>query len=198
MRKAFEKIKKYSIITMIITAVLGAMLILYPEKTISYTAIVMGGCFILCGIIALINYGVKDKSSLTLTLAIIAVVAGIIICVAYRQIVSIIIFMLGIMLLIGGIVDLVNSIDAAVRRFRSSVVSIILAAASITIGILSIVNPFETQNTIVQVIGGGLIAFSVLEIITYVQVKKIAKAVRESVQSNLPDVTEVDFEEVDD
>lgn len=198
MRKVFEKIKKYSIITMVVTAALGGMLIAYPEKTIEYTAVVLGGCFILCGIVALINYGVKDKSSLTLTLAIIAIAAGIIVCVAYRQIVSIIIFMLGLMLLIGGIVDLGNSIDAAVKHFRSSIVSIILAAASIIIGIISIVNPFETHNTIVQLIGGGLIVFSVLEIITYIQVKKIAKAVSDSVQADLPNVTEVDYKEVDD
>lgn len=198
MRTAFQEIKKYSLITIVVTAILGVLLIAFPTQTISYTSIVIGGCFILCGVIALINYGVKKDSKLTLTLGIIAVVAGLIICIAYRQIVSVMIFVLGIMLLVGGLVDFFNSIDVAIRHFRSSAVSIILSVASIVIGILSIVNPFDTQNKIVQLIGAGLIVFSVLEAVTYIQVKKVSKIIKEKVEDDGVNATEVDFEELDE
>lgn len=198
MRTAFQEIKKYSLITIVVTAILGVLLIAFPTQTISYTSIVIGGCFILCGVIALINYGIKKDSKLTLTLGIIAAVAGLIICIAYRQIVSVMIFVLGIMLLVGGLVDFFNSIDVAIRHFRSSAVSIILSVASIVIGILSIVNPFDTQNKIVQLIGAGLIVFSVLEAVTYIQVKKVAKIIKEKAEDDGVNATEVEFEELDE
>lgn len=198
MRKAFSEAKKYSIISIIVTAVLGVLLIAFPEKTISYTSIVIGGCFILCGVIALVNYGIKKDTKFLLVLGIIAIVAGIIICIAYQMIVSVIIFMLGILLLVGGLIDFINSIDVAIRRFRSSAASIILSVASIVIGILSIVNPFDTQNKIIQLIGAGFIVFAVLEIITYVQVKKVTKIIKEQSENDGTGAIEVDFEELDE
>lgn len=200
MRRFFQEIKKYSLIVIIVTAVLGVLLIAFPDKMIAYTSIVIGGCFMVCGAAALINYAVKKISKFPLVLGIIAVVSGLIICMAYKQIVSVIIFFLGIFLLVGGIVDFVNSIDVAIRRFRSWIFTIILSVASIALGILSIVNPFDTQNTIVQLIGGGLILFAVLDLVTYLQVKKVADDIgkRLNGSDNQYDATEVDYKEVDD
>lgn len=200
MRRIFQELKKYSLIVIIVTAVLGVLLIAFPDKMIAYTSIVIGGCFIACGAAALINYAVKKNSKFPLVLGIIAVISGLIICMAYKQIVSVIIFFLGIFLLVGGIVDFANSIDVAVRRFRSWIFTIILSVASIALGILSIVNPFDTQNTIVQLIGGGLVLFAVLDLVTYLQVKKVADDISKRINSSEEgyNATEVDYKEVDD
>ncbi len=200
MRAFFQELKKYSIITIIVTAVLGVLLIAYPDKMIAYTSIIIGAGIILSGIAAILSYLFNKASKLPLVTGVIAVLAGIIICCSYKQIVSVMIFILGIILLIGGVLDLVNSIDVAIRRFRSWIFTVILSVASIVLGILSIVNPFQTQTKIVQLIGAGFIIFAVLELATYVQVKVIAKKVAEAqqVQQDGVKATEVDFEEVDD
>ena len=154
----------------------------------------------LSGVVALINYVVKKDSKLPLVMGIIAVISGVIICCAYRQIVSVMIFFMGIILLVGGILDLVNSIDVAKRHYRSWIFTVILSIASIVLGILSIVNPFDTQSKIVQLIGGGFLIFAVLELSAYIQVQIIAKKAAEAEQILQDGVkaTEVDFEEVDD
>lgn len=110
------------------------------------------------------------------------------------------IFFMGIILLVGGILDLVNSIDVAKRHYRSWIFTVILSIASIVLGILSIVNPFDTQSKIVQLIGGGFLIFAVLELSAYIQVQIIAKKAAEAEQILQDGVkaTEVDFEEVDD
>lgn len=198
MREIFQEIKKYSLIVIAVTAVLGILLVAFPEQTITYTAVVIGGCFILCGIVALINYGVKRDTKISLVLGTIAVIGGLIICLAYRQIVSVMVFMLGIFLLVGGLLDFFNSIDVAIRHFHSSIFTIILSVASIVIGILSIVNPFDTQNKIVQLIGAGFIVFAVLDLVTYVQVKKVAKIIKDNLEDDGVDAKEVDFKEIDD
>lgn len=198
MREIFQEIKKYSLIVIAVTAILGVFLVAFPGQTIMYTSLVIGGCFILCGIVALINYGVKKDTKISLVLGTIAIIGGMIICFAYKQIVSVMVFMLGIFLLFGGLIDFFNSIDVAIRHFRSSIFTIILSVASVVIGILSIVNPFDTQNKIVQLIGAGFIVFAVLDLLTYVQVKKVAKIIKENIEDDGVNATEVDFKEVDD
>lgn len=196
----FKELKKYSIITIIVTAVLGVLLISKPDQMIAYTSLIIGVAVILSGVVALINYVVKKDSKLPLVMGIIAVISGVIICCAYRQIVSVMIFFMGIILLVGGILDLVNSIDVAKRHYRSWIFTVILSIASIVLGILSIVNPFDTQSKIVQLIGGGFLIFAVLELSAYIQVQIIAKKAAEAEQILQDGVkaTEVDFEEVDD
>lgn len=196
----FKELKKYSIITIIVTAVLGVLLIAKPDQMIAYTSLIIGVAVILSGVVALINYLVKKDSKLPLVMGIIAVISGVIICCAYRQIVSVMIFFMGIILLVGGILDLVNSIDVAKRHYRSWIFTVILSIASIVLGILSIVNPFDTQSKIVQLIGSGFLIFAVLELSAYIQVQIIAKKAAEAEQILQDGVkaTEVDFEEVDD
>lgn len=196
----FKELKRYSIITIIVTAVLGVLLIAKPDQMIAYTALIIGAAIILSGLFALINYLIKKDSKLPLVMGIIAVISGVIICCAYRQIVSVMIFFMGIILLVGGILDLVNSIDVAKRHYRSWIFTVILSIASIVLGILSIVNPFDTQSKIVQLIGGGFLIFAVLELSAYIQVQIIAKKAAEAEQILQDGVkaTEVDFEEVDD
>lgn len=196
----FKELKKYSIITIIVTAVLGVLLIAKPDQMIAYTSLIIGVAVILSGVVALINYLVKKDSKLPLVMGIIAVISGVIICCAYRQIVSVMIFFMGIILLVGGILDLVNSIDVAKRHYRSWIFTVILSIASIVLGILSIVNPFDTQSKIVQLIGSGFLIFAVLELSAYIQVQIIAKKAAEAEQILQDGVkaTEVDFEEIDD
>lgn len=200
MSEFFVKLKKYSIITIVVTALLGILLIAYPDKMIQYTALIVGGGIIALGVAAIINYFVNNESRFSLVAGIISAVVGVIICCAYRQIVSIMIFVLGVILLIGGVVDLVNSVNIAVRRYRSWIVTVILSIVSIVLGVLSIVNPFHTQNTIVQLIGAGFAVFAVLELISYIQVKVIAKKVRNEIKNESEEdgAIEVDYEEVDD
>ena len=200
MRKILTEIKKYSLIVIVITGVLGGLLVAFPDKMLAYTALFIGGAFAACGVFAILNYLSDKKSKLTLTLGIIAAFSGIVICLAYRQIMSVIVFFLGIFILIGGIVDLVNSFYIAASRHRSWILTVILSIASIVLGIVSITNPFDTQNKIVQFIGAGLIVFAVLDLIAFIQVKKVAEEVSQRISDTKDEygATEVEYREVDD
>lgn len=200
MKKLLTEIKKYSLIGAIVLAVLGVLLIAAPGKMLRYTAFIIGGVCIACGVYAIISYIVNKASPFVLTLGIISTITGIVICAAYRQIVSIIIFILGIILLAGGVVDLVNSVYVAVSRRRSWILTVILSVASIVLGIISITNPFDTQEKIVQFVGAGLVVFAVVDIIAYIQVMAISKEVQSKISRSGGEnsAVEVDYEEVDD
>lgn len=200
MKKILTEIKKYSIILIIVCAVLGALLIAFPDRMLAYTSLFIGGAFIACGVFAVISYLVKKRYTFTLTLGIIAVVSGLIICLAYKQIISVIVFLMGIFLLVGGLVNLVNSFYVAAATPHSWIVTTVLSVASVALGIVSMTDPFDTQNTLVQFLGIGLILFAVLDLIAYIQVRDIAHKVKKKIedQRDANGSIEVDYREVDD
>lgn len=200
MRKVLAEIKKYSIIIIIVCAVLGALLIAFPDRMLEYTSLFIGGAFIACGVFAIINYLIKRRFVFTLTLGIIAVLSGLIICLAYKQILSVIVFLMGIFLLVGGIINLVNSFYVAASMPHSWIITTVLSVVSAALGIVCMSNPFRAQNTLVQFLGIGLIVFAVLDLIAYIQIHEIAKKVKDKLSDNKGDdgTIEVDYREVDD
>lgn len=200
MRKVLTEIKKYSIIVIIVSAVLGALLIAFPDRMLAYTSLFLGGAFIACGVFAIINYLIKRRYVFTLTLGIISAVSGLIICLAYRQIISVIVFLMGIFLLVGGLVNLVNAFYVASAMPRSWIVTTVLSVASVALGIVSMTNPFHAQNTLVQFLGIGLLVFAALDLIAYFQVREIASKVKSRIQDQRDDdgTIEVDYREADD
>ena len=201
MRKILSELKKYSIVVIVITAVLGLLLITMPDRMLAYTALFVGGAFTACGVLALVSYiSSAQKSKLTLVLGLISAVSGIIICIAYRQIMSVIVLIIGLFLLVGGIINLVNSFYISVKRNRSWLLTVFLAIASILLGIVSIANPFDTQTKLIQLIGIGLVVFAVMDLIAFIQIRKAAKEVASRMQNTADEygAIEVEYEEVDE
>lgn len=200
MRRILTEIKKYSIILIVVCAVLGSLLIAFPDKMLSYISLFIGGAFIVCGVFAIINYAIKRNYVFTLSLGIIAAVSGVIICLAYRQIISVIVFLMGIFLLVGGLVNLVNAFYVSSSMPRVWIVNTVFSVASVALGIVSMTNPFQTQNTLVQFLGIGLLIFAALDLIAYVQMLEIAKKIKKKIDENRDtnQPVEVDYREVDD
>lgn len=200
MKKFLANLQKYSFIIIGITAILGALLLAFPDKMIAYTAFFIGGAFIICGVLAIVNYISENKSKLTLVLGVTSTVIGVIVCFAYRQIISVIVFVLGAFLLVGGIVNLINSFYIAVSRHRSWILTVALSIGSIVLGVLSIKNPFGTQEKLVQFIGAGLIAFAVLDTVAYISLRKafIEADKRITNENAAQSAVEVDYTEVDE
>ena len=199
MKNFLKGLQKYSFIIIGITTVLGVLLLAFPDKMLAYTAFFIGAAFIICGVLAIVNYISENKSKVTLVLGVTAAVIGVIICFAYKQIISVIVFILGAFLLVGGIVNLVNSFYIAVSRRRSWIVTVLLSISSIVLGVLSIRNPFGTQEKLVQILGAGLIAFAVLETVAYFSLRKafIEADIRITNESAAQNAVEVEFTEVD-
>ena len=75
-----------------------------------------------------------------------------------------------------------------------------MSVAAVALGIVSMTDPFDTQNTLVQFLGIGLILFAVLDLIAYIQVRDIAHKVKKKIQDqrDANGSIEVDYREVDD
>lgn len=175
MREFLIKIKNLSLITIAAGFIIGIVLLVRPDETVQFISILCGVTVIMLGIGAWISYFTKFKSTILAILGTLAVIAGIILCVRYRSIVSAVIFLFGVFVLVGGIVDLISAIDAKRNNLKSWIVSVIMSAVTIILGLIVIINPFDSVMVLTQLLGAGLIVYAVMDLISFIQIRKIVK-----------------------
>ena len=175
MKDLFLKIKNLSLITIAAGFIIGILLLFKPDATVQFISIMCGSTVILLGAGAWISYFTKTKSTILAILGTLAIIAGIILCVKYKSIISVVLFLFGIFIIVSGIVDFVSAIDAKKNDLKSWIISLIMAAATIILGLIVVINPFDSMMMLTRLLGVALIAYAFMDLISFVQVKKIIK-----------------------
>lgn len=175
MREFFIKIKNLSLITIAAGLVIGIILLIKPGEAVKLVSIFCGATVILLGIGAWISYFTKFKSTILAILGTLAVIAGIVICVNYKSIISIVLFFFGVFVLVSGVVDLVSALDAKRNDLKSWVISLLMAAVTIILGLLVVINPFDSIMVLTRLLGVSLIVYAIMDLISFIQIRKIIK-----------------------
>lgn len=183
MKELFLKIKNLSLITITASAVIGLVLLIWPDKSIAAVSILCGAVLILLGVVAFISYFKNDKSTLLALLGAVSIIAGIIICVKYKSIIAIILFLFGLFITASGFVDLITSFFTKILNPAFLVISTMLSIATIILGIVIMVNPIESSETFIQIAGVGLIVYAVMDLFAFFEIKKFAKNVKDNIDT---------------
>lgn len=176
-------LKKFSVATIIVSAIMGVLFIAFPSKCIQYISLVVGAALIVTGIISVVLYIIERDTKLPLILGTIVLICGIVVCAKYREIISIIVVILGIFILTSGIVDMATSIRSIVTFRRSGWFTMLLSVVTIIFGIVAITKSAQLTDGIVRFIGAALIVYAVLDLVTYIQVNAKVKQVKDAVDS---------------
>lgn len=177
MRELFIKIKNLSIITVIVSLLIGVVLIIRPGESLKLVSLLCGITVIALGIAALFSYFTKYKTTVLAVLGVISIIGGIIISVKYQALMSVIVFVFGLFILFSGVVDFFGAIDSKRNDIKSWIVSMALAVVTIIFGLLITVNPFSSVVALTRILGVGLIVYAVMDFISFIQIKKIAQMV---------------------
>lgn len=183
------KIKNLSLITIIASVIIGMVLLIRPDEALQFVSLVCGITVLLLGIGCWVTYFAKNNSIFMAVVGTLALIVGIVVCVKYKSIISILLFIFGIFLIISGVIDFISAIDAKRNDMSSWVVSLVMALAIVVAGIVITVNPFSSIVFVTRLLGGALIVYAVMDLICLVQIRKIAKLT----MVNDPDVDEVDI-----
>ena len=176
-------LKRFSIATIIVSAIMGVLFIAFPSKCIQYISLVVGVSLIVTGIISVVSYIIERDTKLPLVLGTISLISGIIVCAKYRAIISIIVVILGIFILTSGIVDMATSIRSIMLFRKSGWFTMLLSVITIIFGIVAITKSAQLTDGIVRFIGAALIVYAVLDLVTYIQVNSKVKQVKNVVDS---------------
>jgi len=158
----------YFILRAISAIVLGVLLILCPENAILYVVITIGILFIIPGLLLLVNYFSSRKEKRPdmplLFAGIGSLLFGVVLVAAPTLFVEILMILLGIILLLGGIEQIV----VLVRARKKKTVSIVLYVVPLLIliaGVLVLFNPFNSAKTLFILIGITCLVYGIMEFI---------------------------------
>ncbi len=162
--KIFKKTGMYSLICSIVFAILGIILIVNPEATITIISYILGIMFILIGAYKASNYfinkGNYDLYNYDLAFGIIAIVLGIITITYGKQIITILRILIGLWIIYSAIIRLSLSLKLKTLGTNAWAYSLGISIVMLICGIYAI-----TSNIIMVTIGTVILIYAILDII---------------------------------
>jgi len=159
------------LIISLIFILFGTLLVAKPDSVISFISILLGGIVITMGILKIIDYVSNDKKdNYLLSIAVVAMIAGIIIMFCSEIILSLFRILIGIWIIYSGIMNLQTAIVWKDYKSKLWLTILILSLATIIAGIYVLVN----SGAILQTIGVIIIGYGIVDIIAdVIFIKKI-------------------------
>ena len=182
------------ILPIIFCLVCGVLLILFGDLALRITAYVLAGTMILCGVWSVIAYirsnPVKRITESRLATGLILLVAGALLAFNPEQLDKLLPIVWGLALLFGGFLKIQYAFDEKSVHVNRWWIMLILAAFSIIIGVLSLLNPAFLGESRNMVIGILLVLEALLDITVYFLLKHALKKHNEAVIPAPPAETE--------
>ena len=182
-----QNVKKISLASVVLSLILGIVFIAFPAQVMTYLSLFLGIAMIVLGVTAVVTFIVNKSSSFTLVLGILAVILGIVVCTQYKTIISIMVIMLGIFILASGIFNIFTAFKIIASSLVFGWVTLFMSVATAVLGVVAITRSGSFSEAVVQFIGVALIVYAVSDIIAFIQVKKMAKDVRNAINAATAD-----------
>lgn len=164
-KRILQKTGITSLISSIIFAILGIVLIVEAEMTVKIISYILGGMFILVGIYKLINYfitkGNYDLYNYDLAFGIIAIVLGIITIVYIQEIGAFFRILVGLWIIYSAIIRF--SLSLKLKSYGSKIwkYSLFISIIMLICGIYALC----VNNIIIITIGSVILVYAILDII---------------------------------
>lgn len=167
---------KPSIISSVMLLLLGLLLFFESDTTIISISYVIGSVLVLLGCFALVNFFKRGSSDLLFELniiyGIVSIILGVLIIKNPTFIGSIIPFLIGIGILINSASKLKMSFILKKLNSNKWLYTMIISIITSICGILLIFNPFKASSIFIQIIGGCIVVYAILDIISSIFIRK--------------------------
>ena len=184
-----EKIKQLSLVTIVIGFLSGILFIAFPDKCIKYISITVGVAMIALAIAGIVGYLTKRNSAFSLVGGVLLGLIGIIVCIKYEQVVSLIVAVIGLFVMSAGITNLITGFKVIKRTVVMGWVTLLMACVTIVFGFVALTNSSAVSESLVRLIGVGLIIYAVIDLIAYFEVRSLVKEVNKAVDEVIDEVS---------
>lgn len=191
MEKLMQKFFRSSLVTSIVLMVLGILLILQSEVTIITISYIIGTLLIALGAIAIIKF-IKNINSITredldIVYGTVTIILGVIVIYNPEAIASIIPIIIGVGIVISSATKLQYAIELKENLSSKWKTTMIISVISAICGVILICNPFKGAVVIMQIIGGFIVIYSILDIISTITIKKNVNAIHNALDGKIED-----------
>ena len=181
-----KRCEKNMLFSTVLTLILGIVLAYSPEGSIKVITGIIAALFLLIGILQLVDYVKQSKvekmMSLSLILGILLSVVGIFLFINLESLANFITTLIGIAILIKSLFKLqfaFNIRDISDKWFYNLIVGIV----GIVLGIVFLVNPFDSAKMFLRIVG---IIFIIGSIVELVEICMVIKTIDEHEAIELP------------
>ena len=177
--KLMKTAKTGYIVMSVLFCLLGIMLVVIPEFSVSVLAAIFGIMLILFGIVKIIGYFSRDLFRLAFqydrALGLLLIVLGITTILKTDNVMAFISIVLGIYVLADGLLKIQIALDARVFGIRKWWAILVSAIAAGIIGCLLIIRPYEGADILVILSGFSLLLEGILNLVTVLTAVKIIR-----------------------
>lgn len=156
-----KKSKLGVILTALVMAVIGTVLVLFPGQALITILRIVGVGLILIGGIGVVGYFVqKDpekKSIWKMLVSAAEAVIGVVILANPALVISIYPVIMGIVIILDGLSNVLSAISMKQHGISAWKYSIVLSLITIALGVIILCNPFSTVSALISIIGVVLI-----------------------------------------
>lgn len=186
--KILERIRRMELLMAVISLLLGIVMVIYPEKTISVICYIIAGAILIYGIIDIVSYftakSYEGAFSLSLIKGIIASVIGIVIFIKPQYLITFIPIVMGILLIIDGITSIQKSVFLKNNNIYFWHVSMIESIITFALGVFVLVKPFDVERAIIICLGIAFIWYGISSVWNYLYVQKKINFLRHAEEKN--------------
>jgi hypothetical protein len=181
--------------------IIGVLLILQSEITIITISYLIGTLLIAMGAIAIIKF-IKNinnvaREELDIFYGVVTIILGVIVVYNPEAIASIIPIIIGIGIIINSATKLQYALELRESLNNQWKTTVVISIISAVCGVILICNPFKGAVVIMQIIGGFIVAYSILDIVSTITIKKNVAAIHNAIDGNINDAEVVDEENVE-
>lgn len=193
MKKAWKHIKADVILSAVVCIILGIVLFVWADQTISAICMVLAFCLIVMGAGDIVSYFVNGKMTPFLGIrGLIFVLIGFWLFMRPEYIAMIIPIIIGVMLAVHGISDVKMAFETKANGYEKWWSALLLGAVSFLLGVICIVNAFGVVSLAMKFIGIALIYDGISDLWIVSRAAKAAKAMMQEAQALESDYKEID------
>ena len=212
--KEIMKIFQSSIFRALCAIIIGVLILKFPQDGVTWLTMAVGELFLVSGIIAMVAYWYARKNATDYTITdaqgrvisesqptfpivgLGSIILGLVLIIAPEKFVNGLMYVLGAIMILGGIQQLVNLVRAR-RLGRISPMFWICPCLIIVTGLFVILKPMETAELPLIILGWCSLLYGVTEIINSLKIWRIRKALAKLSSNVSDDALDVSLEDVD-
>lgn len=175
-KSKYRRIKGSWLVSSLLCILIGIVFAIWPEIVANAANYILGGIILIVGIIYLaMSFWSKQRNFLTgfgIIFSVVLIVIGVFMLLKPEFVLSLFPMIVGGIIIIHGIIDLKRSIELASLKYKLWWIALIIAVATIGLGVLLVFNPFSAVTLAFRIIGVILIVDGVSDFWIGFQVKR--------------------------
>lgn len=194
MSNFMKRLYRSSLLTSIVAAFVGLMLIIASTEIIIAISYSVGAVLIALGVIGIISYikelNTEESEQLDLVYGIITIILGAIVIRNPEAIASIIPIVFGLVMIISSSIKINYALNMKSKNNDLWKSTLILALLTTLCGVLLIFRPFEGADLIAKIIGAIILSYAILDIISTITIKRNIKKLHKEIKESVESITE--------